>query len=536
MKKAFLFMSIFFGAMLLKAESVTLDGVNWTWRIEGSKAQITRAYTENTEVTIPESFTKDSVTYPVANIINLTFDGNTSIRTLTIPEGVKTLEVAALWGCSALTTLKLPTTIHYIGHSAFVECPNLTTISIAKDNPHFKMDDQMTCVLSKDGFTLYTSLERGAKDDKFVIPDGVKTIESSAFSNNKTFKTVTIPNTVTEIKSGAFSQTALESLELPGSVTTIGTSICDNCRNLKTVTLSDQIKRIEANAFYGCRALESITLPNSVESVGQYAFADSRNLVVTFEGKPPAVHNYYSFGMRSYNKDRTCGYYPKAYAKEWEAFFQANYSGKKEFYGLPMTEYDTEIPTRYFVYTQAVGDGVVGGAGWYTVGETVTLTAFPGTESTFCSYLLHPDVYIGEGEHFTHTFAMPEHGVNVIAYFASKAAIETHCKAYQLTTKEAEKEALLKSGEYFTPDSLKTFVLETPEVKRVENGKVSVCVAISDPEEHNGQSEWVEITRAADEKTAFYKAVVTDGEEDAGEEAPEEPTEDETEEASQIAA
>jgi hypothetical protein len=57
---------------------------------------------------------------------------------------------------------------------------------------------------------------------------------------------------------------------------------------------------------------------------------------------------------------------------------------------------------------------------------------------------------------------------------------------------------------------LKTFLLETPEVKRVENGKVSVSVAVFDPEENNGQSEWVEITRATDEKAAFYKAVVVD--------------------------
>jgi hypothetical protein len=105
---------------------------------------------------------------------------------------------------------------------------------------------------------------------------------------------------------------------------------------------------------------------------------------------------------------------------------------------------------------------------------------------------------------------MPEHGVNAIAYFASTAAIETHCKAYQLTTKEATKEALLASGEYFTPDSLKTFLLETPEVKRVENGKVLVNVAVFDPEEHNLQSDKVEITRADDETTAFYKAVVVD--------------------------
>jgi hypothetical protein len=86
---------------------------------------------------------------------------------------------------------------------------------------------------------------------KLYIPEGVSSIDSSAFSNN---------NTITHIIINA-------------SVTSIGNTACLNCTSLLQVTIQGTgLSTIGNVVFYGCTSLTTINIPISVTSMGYNIF------------------------------------------------------------------------------------------------------------------------------------------------------------------------------------------------------------------------------------------------------------------------
>jgi len=90
----------------------------------------------------------------------------------------------------------------------------------------------------------------------------------------KTATSFTIPNSVIEIRSDAFSY----------------------CQSLISVTIGNSVTSIGSIAFSDCESLTSVTIPNSVESIGPYAFRSCISLTsVTFQGTIASdnFNNYY---------------------------------------------------------------------------------------------------------------------------------------------------------------------------------------------------------------------------------------------------
>ena len=88
-----------------------------------------------------------------------------------------------------------------------------------------------------------------------VIPSDIEgypvtKIGDNAFKDEKSLKSVTIPDTVTSMGEGAFENcTALASVAIPGSITLVN-----------------------GHAFKGCTQLETVVLGNGVEEIAAYAF------------------------------------------------------------------------------------------------------------------------------------------------------------------------------------------------------------------------------------------------------------------------
>lgn len=126
---------------------------------------------------------------------------------------------------------------------------------------------------------------------------------------------VVIPDSVTEIESGAFSRCeTLTSVIVPDSVEKIGNDTFLGCSALSRITLSNSLVSIGHNCFKGCLALEKITLPESLKLIGVDAFAGANRRAITFPNEtlrkafwncydPPRVEREKSQGLIDEDKD-----------------------------------------------------------------------------------------------------------------------------------------------------------------------------------------------------------------------------------------
>ena len=112
-------------------------------------------------VTVPSKIGSSSVT----SIGSGAFSGNTSLRSVSLPVGVKKIGQEAFADCTALTSVSLPSTLESIGAGAFYGCSSLDSVN---------------------------------------IPSGVTSLGDDAFYGCSSLKTVTIPDSVTSIGDGAF--------------------------------------------------------------------------------------------------------------------------------------------------------------------------------------------------------------------------------------------------------------------------------------------------------------------------------------------
>lgn len=121
--------------------------------------------------------------------------------------------------------------------------------------------------------------------EEVVLPtldeDGypVTSIAKSAFTGNKSLKSITVPAGYVSIEESAFEEcNALETVTIGNDVTEIANEAFYSCPSLRSVALSTSLTTIGEYAFYKCTSLEGIIMPDTVISVGAYAFAECDSL------------------------------------------------------------------------------------------------------------------------------------------------------------------------------------------------------------------------------------------------------------------
>ncbi len=102
------------------------------------------SYTEGTMVSslgwtfLGKSFTSfDEIKY-FTNLTTLdgnSFEGCSSLTSLTLPESVARMYYRVFYNCSSLTEISIPAYINYIGFNCFSFCPSLKTVRVANPNP-----------------------------------------------------------------------------------------------------------------------------------------------------------------------------------------------------------------------------------------------------------------------------------------------------------------------------------------------------------------------------------------------------------------
>ena len=300
-----------------------------------------------TNLTIPSEIDEFTVT----EISRSAFEGNTSIKSVTIPAGVTSIETFTFRGCTSLTSVTIPRSVTSIGYGAFIDCTSLTSVTIP---------DSVTYIDC-------SAFENCRNLTSVTISGSVTSIESSAFSGCTSLTSVAIPDSVTSIGSDAFANTALSIITIPASVQYIyeyafgymynedswehekvdsftisgytnseadvyarengfdfvslgeaspfgydvlldGTvGILEYRGSAENLTIPSEIdghtvKGIGSKAFYGNTSLASVTIPDSVTYIDEYAFADCVNLKsVTIPASVQDIDEY-AFGY-IYNED-----------------------------------------------------------------------------------------------------------------------------------------------------------------------------------------------------------------------------------------
>ncbi len=187
---------------------------------------------------------------PVVAIADDAFRGNTSIESIAIPEGVKTIGSKMFYGCTSLYRIYIPSTVNQISTDAFLNCPALTSFHLDSANSEFSLVAG-SMLYNKEG-TRLIKYPVGCSDTELRIPDGTHYIEDYAF----------------------YGCSNLKKVYFPEGVGGIGKSAFEGCYSLQVADLGNRVDYIGARAFFNCHSLEKMTLEhNTIYSIGNYAFA-----------------------------------------------------------------------------------------------------------------------------------------------------------------------------------------------------------------------------------------------------------------------
>ena len=219
-----------------------------------------------TSITIPEGIT--TLDYQM-------FSDCKYLSEVNLPKNLTTIKFNAFWDCDSLETIVIPKSVSTIGEELFIYCDSIKNVEVEEGNEFFKSIDGV--LYSKDGKKLIY-YPAGKTDTSYTVSDGAEIIDFGAFRESGHLVSVSIPNTLKEIRSNAFADSVIESVILPDSVTEIGFCAFRNCTSLKELKLSSNLKSIDNLAFENCTSLESIIIPGSLEYMGLEAFSTCTSL------------------------------------------------------------------------------------------------------------------------------------------------------------------------------------------------------------------------------------------------------------------
>ena len=169
-----------------------------------------------------------------------------NLREIILPEQLKTIEMMAFSGCTALETVKWNAALEEIGDHAFFTCRSLK---------------------------------------EAILPERLRTLGRSTFESSG-LETVSLPEGLTAISDACFyGCDKLKHVELPETLETIGSIAFHYCTALEEITLPDSVRKISIDAFSECSSLHSISLPEGLQELDKTALQNCEQLEqVEFRG------------------------------------------------------------------------------------------------------------------------------------------------------------------------------------------------------------------------------------------------------------
>lgn len=228
-------------------------------------------------ISIPDSVVNvgKGVFYCCRSLTSVVLSKNiTSLRTTASYPGQEEPCASFFGACSSLREIFIPSKITHIDGNTFSGCSTLNSIRVDINNPKYDSRDNCNAIIESKTDTIIAGCYNT------TIPDNIKVIGSSAFSDCDTLTYITIPDSVTHIKECAFY----------------------GCTNLTSVIIPENVTRIESGAFQMCTRLSSIKLPSGIVHFGEYMFSTFQIKINVPKGKK---EEYCKLGLEPY---RACIY------------------------------------------------------------------------------------------------------------------------------------------------------------------------------------------------------------------------------------
>lgn len=281
-------------------------------------------YSKNMDVIYKYPAGKTESSFEIPSSVKVIEDyafSHTSLESIKMPNGLKSINTGAFDGCKGLLSIEIPQSVKEIGMFAFQNCAKITNVVIPDNVAELNSFAFGYCVNLRDfnigasvneidgyAFTGCTSLqsfvvsknnntytsEGGilySKDltklvrcplalysDEMILGDDILVIESNAFQNCKNIKKFRLPEGLKEIGSSAFDRCTMEAINVPNSVENIDMFAFQNCTNLKNFAIPTSTNDVPSFMLAYCNSLEYLYIHKDVIHIDSYAFTSAKKL------------------------------------------------------------------------------------------------------------------------------------------------------------------------------------------------------------------------------------------------------------------
>lgn len=226
---------------------IEVDGILYKIISDTSVEVIKKGTEYSGEMVIPSYIEYNVVNYEVASIGDA-FKGCTKLTSIIIPQSIHSLSNNCFKDCSKLENIVFNCLIEEIPYGAFQNCTSLSKIQIPETIKYIRGYAFSGC----------------SKLEEFTCPNSLEIIEESVFANCTSLKAFSL-NNVSIIGSSIFEGcNSLESVDLNSMISVIPQSSFTGCSNLESVSPLNSVVRIESEAFKDCKTLNEVSLPNII--------------------------------------------------------------------------------------------------------------------------------------------------------------------------------------------------------------------------------------------------------------------------------
>lgn len=249
----------------------------------------------------------------ITRIGTVAFNGCENLTRVTLPEGLTSIGRGAFSSCISLTEITIPQSVTVIEDDAFPHSTyshesgklfviynnsnlNLSfgskehgyvsynaKLIVDKNGNEFYRDDEsgFEYIDTNDGFRFmkeygkYTLIEYFGNEKNVTLPADING-ELYDIYLMRGVSDVVIPKGISTINSNAFTRcNTLVSISIADSVESIGDTAFAFCNNLETITFGNdsQLKSLGERAFYSCESLTAIEIPKKVTSLPEAVFS-----------------------------------------------------------------------------------------------------------------------------------------------------------------------------------------------------------------------------------------------------------------------